>query len=121
MEQGTKYTGTPGPVSPPAAAAVPGRVEQGMKDTAKGIAAAATGAVDAVTDTAGMAADAVKDTVGEAVDAVKDTMGAVGGAAHDAVSSVKDAFDMRRHPWLLLGGAVLAGFLLGNLTRRAGR
>jgi ElaB/YqjD/DUF883 family membrane-anchored ribosome-binding protein len=83
------------------------RLEQGVKDTAQGVAAVATDAADAVKETAGVTADAFKETV----DTVK-------GAAHDAVASVKDAFDVWRHPWLLLGGAAILGFVVGTLTRR---
>jgi ElaB/YqjD/DUF883 family membrane-anchored ribosome-binding protein len=64
------------------------------------------------------ATSAVTDTVAN----VKATVQAVQGAVHDSVAAVGHALDfpahVRRHPWLLLGGALLAGFLIANLLGR---
>ena len=69
------------------------------------------------------------ETVSETMDSVKatveTTVHAVQGAVHDTTDAIGHAFDLaahtRRHPWLMLGGAVLAGFavqtLLGRLHR----
>jgi len=56
--------------------------------------------------------DTVKDTVQETVSAVKETV-------KETVSTVKDTFDLRlqveRHPWPMLGGSILAGFITGTV------
>ena len=45
-----------------------------------------------------------------------------GEAVHDALESVRDAFNLTElvqgHPWAVLGGSVLAGFVLGSLLWR---
>lgn len=70
------------------------------------------GTTSAVTDTV----DTVKEGVQETVDTVKETM-------QEAVEAVKDTLDVRRqvdrHPWLMLGGAVAAGYVVGYLVTRA--
>jgi len=83
-----------------------GRVQQGVRDMAHGVAASATDAVDAVKETAGVTADAFN----EAVESVKD-------AAKDTGASLKSFFGLS-HPWLVLGGAALLGLLLLALARR---
>lgn len=55
---------------------------------------------------------AVTDTVTETVASVKEKM-------EEGVETVKDAVDVpahvERHPWIMLGGSVLCGYVLGNL------
>jgi len=78
---------------------------------------AVTGTTEAVTETV----ETVKESVQESVEAVA-------GAVQDTVRSVKETFDISRqfdrHPFAMLGGAVLLGFiggrLLGPLTSRRG-
>src|SRR5262245_47433437 len=70
------------------------------------------GTTSAVTETV----DTVKEGVQETVDTVKETM-------QEAVEAVKDTLDLRRqvdrHPWLMVGGAVATGYLVGVLITRA--
>jgi ElaB/YqjD/DUF883 family membrane-anchored ribosome-binding protein len=64
----------------------------------------------AVTETV----ETVKETVENTVEAVKDTV-------HGTVETVKHTFDLRchveRHPWGMMGGSLLAGFVVGSLVR----
>jgi len=59
------------------------------------------------------------DSVHGATSAVKETMSTVKETMHDSVETVKDAVDIPAHvdrqPWLMFGGAVLAGYVLGSL------
>jgi len=61
--------------------------------------------------------DSVKEAVHDTVDSVKDTV-------HDTVDTVKDTLDIthqfQRHPWAMLGGSMLLGFLGGKLLERSG-
>lgn len=62
--------------------------------------------------------------VNATVEAVQETVETVTGAVQDAVHSVSNAFDVRRqidrHPWLVLGGAAVLGYLAVEfLTARA--
>jgi ElaB/YqjD/DUF883 family membrane-anchored ribosome-binding protein len=74
----------------------------------------------------------VKDMAHDATEAVRETLHtakaaaqSVKGAMHDGVASVTHALDpsrlMREHPWLVLGGAALAGFLVSYWVGRARR
>jgi len=79
-------------------------------------------AVSETTDTVTRTVEAVKEVVESVEGAVEGTMKTVSGAAEDAVESVKQTFDVRRqverHPWLMVGGAVAAGFAGGLLFER---
>jgi ElaB/YqjD/DUF883 family membrane-anchored ribosome-binding protein len=59
------------------------------------------------------------DSVQGATSAVKETMSSVKETMHDGVESAKAAVDIPAHvekqPWLMLGGSVLAGYILGTL------
>jgi len=61
----------------------------------------------------------VTETVEAVQEAVQDTVGTVKDSFQETVESVKSAFDlseqMQKHPWLLLGGAVVAGFVAERL------
>jgi len=59
------------------------------------------------------------DSVQGATSAVKETMSSVKETMHEGVESAKAAVDIPAHvekqPWLMLGGSVLAGYILGTL------
>jgi ElaB/YqjD/DUF883 family membrane-anchored ribosome-binding protein len=61
----------------------------------------------------------IVDSVDKATSAVSDTVTSVKETMHEGVETVKDAVDVPahvdRHPWLMLGGSVLCGYILGNL------
>jgi ElaB/YqjD/DUF883 family membrane-anchored ribosome-binding protein len=75
-----------------------------------------TGTVSDVTNTVSAATNAVSETV----ETVKD---AVGETVESVKESVKTTFDLAghvdRHPWLLMGGAVAAGYFGGRLLNTA--
>lgn len=73
--------------------------------------------------------DAVNETVANVKGAVHDTVGTVCGAASslrqslgETVAGVKETLDVERHvaqhPWLMVGGAVAAGFVTARLLSR---
>jgi phage-related protein len=79
--------------------------------------------VDSVKDSVQGTVDSVKDSVQGTVDSVKETMA-------DTVEGVRQTFDFQRqvdhHPYLMVGGAVVVGFVAGRLfspqaTRAMGR
>jgi len=66
----------------------------------------------------------VTESVTAVTDTVTDTVANVTEKVSESVDSVRDAMDvgahMDRHPWLMFGGSVVCGFLLGELlTSRA--
>jgi ElaB/YqjD/DUF883 family membrane-anchored ribosome-binding protein len=67
----------------------------------------------------------VKETVVGAKAAVTETVEAVKETVENTVEAVKDTFDLRRqvcqHPWAMLGGSMLCGFLVGSLLPRPRR
>jgi len=62
----------------------------------------------------------IRDTVAGAESAVDDVVSSVKGTISETVHSVKRTFDLphqtREHPWLVVGGSVLVGYLLGGRT-----
>jgi hypothetical protein len=60
--------------------------------------------------------------VQEVTSAVRETVAGVKDTMHEGVESVKDAVDIPAHvqqrPWLMLGGAILGGYVLGSLLTR---
>ena len=72
--------------------------------------------VDNVKDSVQGTVDSVKDSVQGTVDSVKETM-------HDTVEGVKQTFDLHRqmdqHPYLMVGGAVVVGFVAGRMLNVA--
>ncbi len=65
--------------------------------------------------------DRVMDTVQSAQETVEDSI----QLAKDTVATVKRTFDIKhhveQHPWLMVGGCVLAGLALGSLFHRIRR
>jgi ElaB/YqjD/DUF883 family membrane-anchored ribosome-binding protein len=77
------------------------QLEEQVLGTVKGTTEAVTGTVETV-----------KETVAETIETVKETV-------QDTVQSVKRTFDLkyqtRQHPWLMVGGSMMAGFTAGKL------
>lgn len=77
---------------------------------------------DALTDKLETLENRLLGSVHEASSAVRDAMGSVKETVRDSVDSVKAAVDVQAHvqrrPWLMFGGAVLGGYLLGSLLVR---
>jgi len=61
----------------------------------------------------------VGSTVHEVGATVRDTMQDVRATVRETLSTVKDALDvsrqMQNHPWILLGGSMMAGFISGRV------
>lgn len=72
-----------------------------------------------VMDTVADAKSAVSDTVETVTQSVDSTVQAVKDTVHATVDSVKDALDLGRqvdrHPWVMLGGSLATGYVLGRL------
>jgi len=96
-----------------------------LEEKISGTVTQVTDTVAEVTESASETVEAVKETVQGTVESVKETV-------EGTVESVRDAFDFQahveNHPWLVVGGAVLAGFVAGKLfggsggsSRREGR
>lgn len=66
--------------------------------------------------------ETLKETVTSVKDTVSDTVCAVKESMQEGVATVKDWFDLRaqfdRHPWLMTGGSVLTGYVVGALCDR---
>lgn len=64
-------------------------------------------------------------TVAETVENVSETVDSVKETVEDTVETVKHTFDLQwhanHHPWLLLGGAVVLGFVGGRILAGPGR
>jgi ElaB/YqjD/DUF883 family membrane-anchored ribosome-binding protein len=66
----------------------------------------------------------VVHSVHGATSAVNETVESVKDAVHDTVATVKETFDLplqvRRRPWVMVGGSIALGYLGGYLLRRRG-
>lgn len=83
-----------------------------LEEKISGTVSQVTETVAEVTETASETVEAVKETVQGTVETVKETV-------EGTVESVRHTFDIQshveNHPWLVVGGAVLAGFVAGKL------
>jgi ElaB/YqjD/DUF883 family membrane-anchored ribosome-binding protein len=61
----------------------------------------------------------VASSVSETVEAVQETVQSVTGSVQETVEDVKGFFDLPgqvdRHPWLMVGGSVVVGYLAGSV------
>lgn len=78
---------------------------------------------ESLTDKLETLEDRLIGSVDEARSAVRETVASVKETMHEGVESVKDAMDIpahvQRRPWLMFGGAILGGYVLGTLLTRA--
>jgi ElaB/YqjD/DUF883 family membrane-anchored ribosome-binding protein len=69
------------------------------------------------------ATTAIGTTINSVKSTVAETVHSVQSAVHHTTEAIGSAFDVsaitRRHPWLMMGGAVLGGLLLGSLIARS--
>jgi ElaB/YqjD/DUF883 family membrane-anchored ribosome-binding protein len=67
--------------------------------------------------------EAVAETVENVKDAVESTVTTVTDSVQQTVETVKETFNLRRqvedHPWAMLGGSVVLGYVAGSLLARA--
>lgn len=77
----------------------------------------------AVEETVGAVKEAVENTVETVKDTVQGTVDTVKETVNETVDTVKTTFDMQHQfaerPWLMLGGAVVAGYLGATLLEKA--
>ena len=92
-----------------------GQLEKKVTDTVGSV----THLVESVPGTVESVRESIQETVATVTDTVQDTLGAVQHGVAETVHSVQNFFDLprqvNRHPWLMLGGSVLLGYLGGRL------
>lgn len=80
--------------------------------------------VESVKDAVDTTVGSVKEVVGSTVDSVKDAVDTTTEAVQSTFDTVKQTFDVAGHvqrsPWLMMGGAVLTGFVAGKMIESAG-
>jgi hypothetical protein len=91
-------------------------IRQQMDDTKNELTHKLQSLEHQVSETVQSTGSAVNATVG----AVQETVESITGAVQDAVKSVTSAFDLQqhveKHPWIVLGGAVVLGYLSCELV-----
>jgi len=94
------------------------KLEDTLKGNVETALHTATDTVENVTEKVEETVETVKEAVEGSVEAVKETV-------QETVTSFKEAFNLRRHvqrhPWAMLGGAVVLGFFGGRLLGGAQR
>ena len=89
-----------------------------VRETVEGAQASVEEMVENVRDTVDTTVATVKQTVEGAQASVEGIVENVKGTVGETVEAVQRTFDlhhqMEQHPWLLCGGAVLVGYLLGS-------
>jgi ElaB/YqjD/DUF883 family membrane-anchored ribosome-binding protein len=97
------------------------KLEQ-LEKKVSGTVETVTDFVEKVPETVETVKETIAETVSTVSDTVQHTVGAVKETVADTVESVKSFFDIPyqvdRHPWLMLGGSVLMGYLGGRLLPR---
>jgi ElaB/YqjD/DUF883 family membrane-anchored ribosome-binding protein len=90
-----------------------GSVEARVQETVDGVKATVEGAIEGFKQ--------VQETVDGAKAVVDELLERVTGTVHDTVERMQPAAGLleyvQQNPWLLLGGAILMGYLLGSLAR----
>jgi len=97
-------------------------LEERVRDTLEETKTAVGDIVENVKGTVDETVGAVKETVDGAKSTVEDIVENVKGTMDDTVTMVKQSFDLRyqveQHPWLMLGGSVIAGSMLASFMDR---
>ena len=93
-------------------------LEERVRDTLEETKIAVDDIVENVKGTVDETVGVVKETVTGAKSTVENIVENVKGTMDDTVTKVKQSFDLRyqveQHPWLMLGGSVVAGSLLAS-------
>jgi ElaB/YqjD/DUF883 family membrane-anchored ribosome-binding protein len=93
-------------------------IKQQMEETRSSLVEKLEALEDKVASTVQGTTEAVAGTVENVKEAVEETIETVS----DSVEQVKEAFDLpkqvQEHPWLMMGGAVVAGYLGARLLER---
>jgi len=95
-------------------------LEERVRGTLEETKTAVDGIVENVKGTVEETVGAVKETVDGAKSTVEGVVQNVKDVMDDTVTKAKQSFDLRyqveQHPWLMVGGAVVAGSLLASLV-----
>ena len=95
------------------------QVTSTVQGTTSGVTETVQTVKDAVVDTVQSVKDSVQDMVDTVKNPVQETISAVKGSVEDGLAALQGAFDLpaqvNKHPWAMIGGAVVAGFLLERL------
>jgi len=93
-------------------------LEQQVASTVHGATSDIAETVEAVKETVEKVKDTVQDTVTTVKESVADTIDSVKETVHEGLTAVKGMLDIPAlvdsHPWLMVGGAVGCGFVLGT-------
>lgn len=93
-------------------------LEERVRRTVEGAHSSVEEIVENVKDMVDTTVATVKQTVEGAQASVEGMVESVKGAVTDTVATVKHTFDahyqVERHPWRMVGGATLVGYLLGS-------
>ena len=94
-------------------------LEERVRETVESAKSTVEDIMENVKGTVDETVGAVKETVGDARSTVEGIVENVKDTMDDTVTMVKHSFDLQyqvdQHPWVMLGGSVLAGYLLGRL------
>ncbi len=94
------------------------KIEQ-LEKKVSGTVESVTDLVEKVPETVSTVKETIAETVSTVKDTVEHTVEAVKGSVEGTVGAVKRLFDIPhhvdRHPWLMMGGSVLVGFVGGRL------
>jgi len=95
-------------------------LEDRVRETLEGTRSTVEGIVEDVRDTVSDTVGTVKETVEQAKSTVDTLVENVKDTVDSTATMVQQSFDIRhqveQRPWTMFGGAVLAGYLLGNWT-----
>jgi len=93
-------------------------LEERVRDTLEETRSTVEGIVENVKETVDETVGAVKETVAGARSTVDNLVENVKGTMDETATLVKKSFDLNyqveQHPWIMLGGSVLVGYLLGS-------
>jgi len=93
-------------------------LEERVRDTLEETRSTVEDIVGNVKETVGETVGAVKETVDEAKSTVENIVENVKGTMDDTFTMVKNSFDlsyqMEQRPWLMVGGAVAVGWIIGR-------
>jgi len=103
----------------------PEAIRQEIDETRSSITTKLEALEEQVAGTVQNARDSVQETIDTVKDTVQETVSAVKESVQETVSTVKETFNLRlqtqRHPWPMVGGSVLAGFIAGAFFGRVRR
>lgn len=98
-------------------------IKQQMLETRTSLTEKLEALEDQVASTVRNTTEAVTETASAVKGAVENTVNTVKDSVQETVESVKESLDLSRqmenHPWLMLGGAVLAGYVGARLLSGA--